>query len=114
MLRRASLNRAVALVAAGSEERDNIAVAIAAQAVAEHTTIVIRAGADDAIDETRSLFRIGSVVDVNGLTSAFVVESMLASAPYGVVAVDDRVLAVDADGHVASRSTAISTRCDCA
>ena len=61
-------------------------------------TIVIRAGADDAIDETRSLFRIGSVVDVNGLTSVFVVESMLASAPYSVIAVDDRVLAMDATG----------------
>ena len=113
VLRRAGLDRAVALVAAGSEERDNIAVAIAAQAVAEHATIVIRAGADDAIDETRSLFRIGSVVDVNGLTSVFVVESMLGTAPYAVVTVDDRVLAVDADGHLASRTTAGSARCSC-
>lgn len=114
VLRRASLHRAAALVAAGSEERDNIAVSIAAQAVAEDVTIVIRAGADDAIDETRSLFRIGSVVDVNGLTSVFVVESMLATAPYAVVAVDDRVLAVDADGHLVARSTAGSARCTCA
>jgi Trk K+ transport system NAD-binding subunit len=114
VLRRASLHRAVALVAAGSEERDNISVSIAAQAVVDDATIVIRAGADDAIDETRSLFRIGSVVDVNGLTSVFVVESMLATAPYAVIAVDDRVLAVREDGQLASLTMAGSARCTCA
>lgn len=114
VLRRASLHRAVALVAAASEERDNISVAIAAQAVADNATIVIRSGADDAIDETRSLFRIGSVVDVNGLTSVFVVESMLATAPYAVIAVDDRVLAVREDGQLASLTMAGSARCTCA
>ena len=82
--------------------------------MADDATIVIRAGADDAIDETRSLFRIGSVVDVNGLTSVFVVESMLATAPYAVIAVDDRVLAVREDGQLASLTMAGSARCTCA
>jgi Trk K+ transport system NAD-binding subunit len=113
VLRRASLHRAVALVAAGSEERDNIAVSIAAQAVAEEVTVVIRAGADDAIDETRSLFRIGSVVDVNGLTSVFVIESMLAATPYAVITVDERVLTVDADGQITSMTAPGSARCTC-
>ena len=113
VLRRASLHRAVAIVAAGSEERDNIAVAIAAQAVAEDVTVAIRAGADDAIDETRSLFRIGSVIDVNGLTSVFVVESMLATAPYAVITVDDRVLTVDTEGQITSMTTPGSARCTC-
>ncbi len=114
ILRRAGLGRALAIVAAGSEERDNIAVAISAQAVAEDVTVVIRAGADDAIDETRSLFRIGSVVDVNGLTSAFVVQSMLAAAPYAVIAVDERILAVDRDGEVTALLPGGTTRCTCA
>ncbi len=113
VLRRASLHRAVALVAAGSEERDNIAVSISARAVAETLTVVIRAGADDAIDETRSLFRIGSVVDVNGLTSVFVVESMTQAAPYAVIAVDDRVLAVDETGRITSMTSAGTVRCTC-
>ena len=102
VLRRAGLRNAVALVAAGSEERDNIAVAISAQAVAGNVNVMIRAGADDAIDETRSLFRIGSVTDVNGLTAAFVVQSMVAAAPYAVISVDDRVLSVDDTGLVTS------------
>ena len=113
VLRRVGLRRAVAMVAAGSEERDNIAVAISAQAVAEDVTVLIRAGADDAIDETRSLFRIGSVIDVNGLTSAFVVQSMLDVAPYAVIAVDERLLAIDADGEVTAQLPGSTTRCSC-
>jgi voltage-gated potassium channel Kch len=113
VLRRASLHRAVALVAAGSEERDNIAVSISAQAVSEEVTVVIRAGADDAIDETRSLFRIGSVVDVNGLTSVFVVESVMEAAPFAVIAADDRVLALDAGGAITSMTSAGTSRCCC-
>ena len=114
VLRRAGLLHAVAIVAAASEERDNIAVAISAQAVDENVTIVIRAGADDAIDETRSLFHIGSVVDVNGLTSAFVAQAMTDVAPYSVVAVDDRLLALDRDGTVTAVMTGGMVRCDCA
>jgi hypothetical protein len=113
VLRRAGLTRAVALVAAGSEERDNIAVAISAQAVAEDVTVVLRAGSDDAIDETRSLFHIGSVIDVNGLTSAFVAESVTDRAPYAVIAVDDRVLAIEVDGTVCAQQPAGTTRCSC-
>ena len=114
VLRRASLARAVAVVTAGSEERDNIAVAIAAQAVDPHVRVVIRAGADEAIDETRSLFHIGSVVDVNGLTASFVVESMVQQAPYCVLADHDRVLAIDAAGTVVAILPESTARCDCA
>jgi Trk K+ transport system NAD-binding subunit len=113
VLRRSGLRKSLAIVAAGSEERDNIAVAISAQAVAEDVTVVLRAGADDAIDETRSLFHIGSVVDVNGLTSAFVAESMTDKAPYAVIAVDDRVLAVEEDGTVSAVVRGTTSRCSC-
>jgi len=88
-------------------------VAISAQAVALDATVVIRAGADDAIDETRSLFRIGSVVDVNGLTATFVVQSMVDAAPYVVIAVDDRILAVDDAGAVTAIMPAGTVRCSC-
>ena len=101
------------MVTAGSEERDNIAVAVAAQAVDPAVQVVIRAGADDAIDETRSLFHIGSVVDVNGLTAAYVVESMVQQAPYCVVSDRDRVLAIDASGAVVALLPECTVRCDC-
>ncbi len=99
VLARAGLSRAAALVAAGSEERDNIAVAISAAAGAPTLPVVIRAGADDAIDETRSLFHIGPVADVNGLTAAFVTRSMIGDEPYAVIPDGDRLVCVDADRH---------------
>ena len=113
VLRRAGLSGAVALVAAGSDERDNIAVAISARAVADELRVVIRAGADDAIDETTSLFHIGSVVDVNGLTAAFVVESMIRAAPYAVVGEHDRVFTIDSAGSVIAVLTESGARCVC-
>lgn len=113
VLRRAGLRNAVAIVTVSSEERDNIAVAISAQAVEPTVRVVIRAGADDAIDETRSLFHIGSVVDVNGLTSAFVAQAVSTAAPYAVIDVDDRVLLIDDNGTVTAQLPARTTRCTC-
>lgn len=113
VLRRAAIDGAVALVAVGSEERDSIAVALAATAVAPGLRVVIRAGADDAIDETRSLFPIGPVVDVNGLTAAYVSRALLGDEPYAVVSRGDLVLCLlgTTSAPVSQRSVAL--RCDC-
>ena len=113
VLRRAGLSRAIALVAAASDERDNIAVAISALGTAPDARVVLRAGADDAIDETRSLFHIGSAIDVNGLTSAFVAQAMSDEAPYAVIEVDGDVLAIDTGGAVSSVTTGGDMRCSC-
>ena len=113
MLRRAGLSRAIAVVAAGSEERDNIAVAISAIAVAPNVPVVLRAGADDAIDETRSLFHIGAVVDVNGLTAAFVVQAMLGEIPYAVILEGESLLNLDDAGMTMSSSPGSPMRCTC-
>lgn len=113
VLRRAGLPEAIAIVAAGSEERDNIAVAISALGTSPDTRVVLRAGADDAIDETRSLFHIGSAIDVNGLTSAFVAEAMTDEAPYAMISVDADLLALDRDGAITSVTTGTTTRCSC-
>jgi voltage-gated potassium channel Kch len=112
-LARAGLARAAALVAAGSEERDNIAVAISAAAGSPSLPVVIRAGADDAIDETRSLFHIGPVADVNGLTATFVTRSMLGTAPYAVVPDGDQIVCVDAAGTVREVMPGNPERCTC-
>lgn len=79
LLTRARVGHCLALVAVGSLTRDNIAVAVAALAIDPQATVILRAGTDDAIDETRSLFHIGSVVDVNGLTAAFVTRALVGS-----------------------------------
>lgn len=77
LLNRARVRHSIALVAAGSLDRDNIAVAVSALALHPQARVILRAGTDDAIEETRSLFHIGSVVDVNGLTAAFVAKALI-------------------------------------
>lgn len=113
-LSRAGLARAIALVAAGSEERDNIAVAVSAVAVNDRVPVVLRAGSDDAIEETRSLFRIGPVVDVNGLTAAFVATALLDRTPYAVVDGGDGITARDAEGREIASFARGQSRCACA
>lgn len=78
ILARARVGHCLALVAAGSLTRDNIAVAVAALALNPDARVILRAGTDDAVEETRSLFHIGSVVDVNRLTAQFVTDALLA------------------------------------
>jgi hypothetical protein len=108
-----AVSGAVALVAASSEERDNIAVAVGALAVNQQLRVVLRAGSDDAIDETRSLFRIGAVVDVNGLTASFVAASLRVDAPYAVLATPEGNMAIDDSGTVLRSYPPHSQRCTC-
>jgi voltage-gated potassium channel Kch len=114
VLKRAGAARAIAIVAAGSDERGNIAVSVTAMAGRPGARVVLRAGSDDAIAETTSLFRIGSVIDVNGLTAAFVAESMIGSSPYAVVSTAEGVASV---GEGTGSRTALGpapSRCTCA
>lgn len=112
-LRRAGIRRAHALVAAGSDERDNIAIAIAARAAAPEINVVLRAGSDDAIDETRSLFRLGRAIDVNALTSVYVTQAVLGSPPYLTLHSGQDIIAIDAEGDETARSSAPSQHCTC-
>ena len=113
VLRRAAISESIALVAAGSEERDSIAVALAATAVTPGLQVVLRAGADDAIDETKSLFPIGPVVDVNGLTAAFVARALLGEQPYSVIPDGDRVVCLLGTSSAPVSQRSVQARCDC-
>lgn len=96
LLARARVGHCAALVAAGSLDRDNIAVAVSALALNPQARVILRAGTDDAITETTSLFSIGSVVDVNGLTAAFVTEALIGTP------------------EPSSATASVGTRCQCA
>ncbi len=113
VLQRAAISESIALVAAGSEERDSIAVALAATAVTPGLQVVLRAGADDAIDETKSLFPIGPVVDVNGLTAAFVARALLGEQPYSVIPDGDRVVCLLGTSSAPVSQRSVQARCDC-
>ena len=110
----AGAHRAIALVAAGSEERDNIAVAVAALAANPQLRVVLRSGSDDAIEETRSLFRIGAAVDVNGLTAAFVAASLDDKSPHTIIPTPDGDMAIDEAGKATEFWPPHPLRCSCA
>ena len=84
-LQRAQVGNSRALLAMASVEQDNISVAVAARTKFPSALIIMRAGTNDAIEETRSLFSIGEVSDVNGLTAAYVAQSLLVSEPRVIV-----------------------------
>ncbi|HEX2411555.1 MAG TPA: NAD-binding protein [Solirubrobacteraceae bacterium] len=69
LLRRLSLERAVALAAVTDDDLENISIAMAAKSVNEDLRIVLRAGDGRVANETRSLFRIGLVRDVHQIAA---------------------------------------------
>lgn len=112
-LKRAGVSRAIAIIAAGSDERDNIAVAVTALAGQPGARVVLRAGSGDAITETTSLFRIGAVIDVNGLTALFVAESMTGHRPYAVIPSASGFESIASKTHEVSPLGSAPDRCDC-
>ncbi len=84
LLERLRIDRAIALVAAGSDDLENLAVAVTAQAVAPGTTVVLRAGEHEAIAETRSLLPLGVTRDVAGISAAWMVAHLLGVHPVSV------------------------------
>ena len=110
-LHRAHVNSSRALLAMASAEQDNISVAVAARTKYPHALIIMRAGTNDAIEETRSLFSIGEVADVNGLTAAYVAQSLLESEPRVIVPKGNSLVLVNENYEVARFKT--PGRCSC-
>lgn len=110
-LHRARVNTSKALLAMASVEQDNISVAVAARTKYPDTLIIMRAGTNDAIEETRSLFSIGEVADVNGLTAAYVAQSLLESEPRVIVPQGNSLALVGETYEVTKFNT--PGRCSC-
>jgi Trk K+ transport system NAD-binding subunit len=110
-LRRAHLTGSRALLAMASSEEDNISVAVAARTKYPKALIILRAGTNDAIEETRSLFSIGEVADVNGLTAAFVAESLLVAEPRAILPQGNSFAIISQSYEVTSHNT--PARCNC-
>jgi Trk K+ transport system NAD-binding subunit len=95
LLERLRVNRAIALVAAGSDDLENLAVAVTAHAVAPGTTVVMRAGEHEAIAETRSLLPLGVTRDVAGISAAWMVAHLLGAHPVSVACDDGQAIHVE-------------------
>jgi voltage-gated potassium channel Kch len=85
LLKRLSLERALALAAVTGDDLDNIAVALAARALAPELRLVLRAGATATAGETRSLERLGHVRDVHRIGAVYLAGLAVGSAAAHVV-----------------------------
>ena len=98
LLRRLSLDRAIALAAVTADDLQNIKVALAARAEAGELRIVLRAGSNATGGETRSLERLGHVRDVHRIAAVYIAGLALGSAAAHVVVDGDTAHLRDADG----------------
>lgn len=86
LLERIGVQRARALAAVGSDDRDNIAVSLAVQGIAPGLRLVLRAGERELLAETGSLLPLGVIRDVTSLSATYVLARLLGREPSGVVA----------------------------
>jgi len=98
LLKRLSLEHALALAAVTGDDLENIAVTLAARAQAPELRIVLRAGSSAASGESRSLQRLGHVRDVHRIGAVYLAGLALGTAAAHVI-VDGEVAHLrDADG----------------
>jgi voltage-gated potassium channel Kch len=98
LLRRLSLDHALALAAVTADDLQNIKVALTARAEAAGLRIVLRAGSNATGGETRSLERLGHVRDVHRIGAVYIAGVALGSAAAHVVVDGDTAHLRDAGG----------------
>jgi Trk K+ transport system NAD-binding subunit len=85
LLRRLSLERAIALAAVTADDEQNIRVALAARSQSGDLRVVLRAGSNAIGGETNSLERLGHVRDVHRIGAVYIAGLALGSNPEHVV-----------------------------
>jgi Trk K+ transport system NAD-binding subunit len=98
LLKRLSLEHAVALAAVTHDDLENIAVTLAARALAPELRVVLRAGSSATAGETRSLERLGLVRDVHRIGAVYLAGVALGSAASHVVVDGETAHLRGADG----------------
>ena len=85
LLKRLSLEHALALAAVTADDLENIAVTLAARSIAPDLRLVLRAGSSATAGETRSLESLGHVRDVHRIGAVYLAGLALGSAAAHVV-----------------------------
>ena len=100
LLRRLSLDHALALAAVTDDDLQNLSIAMAARAVAPDVRVVLRVGDGRVANETRSLFRVGLVRDVHRIAAALLAAQATGSAATRVVCRGDDAHLLHEDGQL--------------
>jgi Trk K+ transport system NAD-binding subunit len=98
LLKRLSLEHALALAAVTADDLENIAVTLAARSIAPDLQLVLRAGSSATAGETRSLERLGHVRDVHRIGAVYLAGLALGSEVAHVVVDGKTAHLRDSDG----------------
>jgi len=109
LLRRLSLERALAVAAVTDTDTDNLTIAMTARAVHEEVRVVLRVGDGRLANETRSLFKLGIVRDVHRIAAGLIAAQATGSAASSVICRDKHTHLVHDDGTVEEAAIVAST-----
>src|SRR3712207_5283462 len=85
LLRRLSLDRALALAAVTDDDLENLSIGMTGLSLHEDLRIVLRVGDGRLANETRSLFRLGLVRDVHRIAAGLIAAQATGSGAVGVI-----------------------------
>jgi Trk K+ transport system NAD-binding subunit len=109
LLRRLSLDEAVALAAVTADDLENLAIGMAALSLRDDVRVVLRVGDGRLANETRSLFKLGPVRDVHRIAAALIAAQATGSKAASVVCRDEHTHLVHDDGTVEEAAIAAAT-----
>ena len=89
VMRRLSLHKARAVVAATSDDLENISVAMTARGIEPEIRTVLRVGDGNVANETRSLLALGLVRDVHRMAASLLAAKILGGDAESVVCLGD-------------------------
>ena len=108
LLRRLSLDRALALAAVTDNDLENLSIGMAALSVHEDVRVVLRVGDGRLANETRSLFKLGIVRDAHRIAAGLIAAQATGSEASSVMCRDESIHLVHEDGTVEDAAIAAS------
>ena len=108
LLRRLSIDRALAVAAVTDHDLQNLSIALSARSVREDVRTVLRVGDGRLANETRSLFKVGIVRDVHRIAAGLIAAQATGSPAESVICDDERAHLVNEDGSVEEAAIAAS------
>lgn len=108
LLRRLSLNRALALAAVTDNDLENLSIGLSALSLQDDLRVVLRVGDGRLANETRSLFEIGIVRDVHRIAAGLIAAQAMGSEASSVICREEHAHLVHDDGTVEEAAIAAS------
>ena len=108
LLRRLSLDKALALAAVTDDDLENLSIGMTGLSLHEDLRIVLRVGDGRLANETRSLFRLGLVRDVHRIAAGLIAAQATGSGATGVICDEEQAHLIHRDGSVEEAAIAAS------